>query len=113
METSLQKRAIILLGALVLQALLGLFAGNNSTSLLLHAILGIGLLAGSTFFLVQAKGQASWKIYSVAGFAGILVAVVSGVLYLVVLSDFFVGSMVVGGVCAIIAYAWGAFANRK
>lgn len=76
-----------------------------------HAVLGILLVLGSLTLLVRSlrKSDSTWKIASVIGFVGILVAGFSGSQFVSTQNDAYSLAMALGFIVAVIAYAWGLF----
>ncbi len=106
--------ASLLLVGLIIQALLGgaVKFASSSVSLTIHTGLALVLLLGSIFFAISARNTA-WMRFAAISLVGIIVAGASGLQYVNTGVKLFSWTMALGGVTAIISYAWGLVSLGK
>lgn len=131
-RNGLHIQAIVLIGFLILQYALGMAAnlfvpfppdagaGQSWrfawTQILVasHIVIGILLVIGAAVFVVRSirKKDQAWIILSSLGLLAILVAGVSGTLFITTKGDWYSYAMSLAFLIAFIAYGWGAYASR-
>ncbi len=81
----------------------------------LHIILGILFLVGAPVVLLRAirAQHRTWVTASAIGLAGIVIAFVTGVLFVMTQADPFSLVMSYGFVLSFVAYGWGLYAAKK
>ena len=121
-----------LIGALILQFLLGMFtalfvtfpegasekqvwkfAGQN-IPIVFHMLLGILILLGAIALVVRAiiMKDKNWIWTSIIGLFGVLVADVTGLLFVSQQNDMYSYTMAVAFIVALVSYFWGIYKAR-
>ncbi|HSX02221.1 MAG TPA: hypothetical protein VLI05_02800 [Candidatus Saccharimonadia bacterium] len=124
---SLKQQALGLIVGLAAQYLLGMAAamfapfpeGQTGDSLwpfawqqpiiALHIVLGLALLAGAVYLVLQARRQRVWLVPAGTGLVAIVVAIMAGSSFISSQSEAYSYVMAVGFLAAILAYAWGLY----
>lgn len=121
-----------LIGMLVLQFLLGMFAAlfvqfpehasekqvwrfaGQQVSITIHMLLGLLILLGAIALVVRAiiMKDKNWIWTSVIGLLGVLVADITGILFISQQNDVYSYFMAVGFVVSLVAYFWGVYKGR-
>lgn len=108
----LSIQAWIFLGLLVVESALG---SKSEPLLITHIILGTLLFGGSVAFFMRARRyqSAAWKIPSMVGIFGIVIAIIAGSLFAYTDARTYLTCMEIGATLALCSYGWGLWAARK
>lgn len=129
----LRIQAHAILGALILQYLLGMFANmfvsfpdtTNEVTLwefakgqwpvMTHIILGALLVIGGIVFLIRAirRKDKQWIIAASVGLFGVLAAGIAGARFIPTQQDVYSYIMAVAFILAFLAYGWGIYKAKK
>lgn len=121
-----------LIGLLILQFLLGMFAAlfvsfpekasesqiwkfaGQQFSITLHMLLGILILLGAIALVIRAiiMKDKNWIWTSVVGLTGVVAADITGILFVAQQNDIYSYLMAVAFVVSLVAYFWGAYKGR-
>lgn len=121
-----------LIGLLILQFLLGMFAAlfvefpekaneaqiwkfaGQQVSVTLHMLLGLLMLLGAIALVIRAiiMKDKNWIWTSVVGLVGVLAADITGILFIAEQNDIYSYFMAVAFVVALVAYFWGVYKGR-
>lgn len=121
-----------LIGLLILQFLLGMFAAlfvhfpegvsesqiwkfaGQEGIIAIHIILGLLILLGAIVLVVRTiiLKDKTWIITSLVGLAGVILADVTGFLFIPQQNDMYSYCMAVGFIIALVAYFWGVYKAR-
>ncbi len=129
----LRIQSHVILGILILQYLFGMAANlfvqfpntknenalwefaKGQWSVVIHIILGFGLLIGSTVLLVRAirRKDKSWIIVGSVGLFAILAAIITGSQFIPTQQAIYSYIMAIAFILAVMSYGWGIFIEKK
>ncbi|MCL4367110.1 hypothetical protein M1563_02985 [Patescibacteria group bacterium] len=82
--------------------------------IVLHMIIGLGLLIGTFYLLVRARHfqDNTWQISAVISSLAVVLAFSGGILYISSQLEFYSFLMATGFIIALLAYAWGLYQTK-
>jgi len=129
----LRIQAHVILGVLVLQYLLGMFANlfvqfpdttnertlwkfaGNQVSITTHMVIGFLLIIGGIVLLMHSiiRKDKQWIIASSVGLFGLLAATFAGIQFIPTQQDGYSYAMAIAFIISFAAYGWGIYKARK